>query len=75
MIGLLQSNTQQKEYVSTQNRFFGNKLIFYNIDKRNGDVVLEFERDASGGEFTTCDMPSMGFEEAKIDMIKLVGFE
>lgn len=46
-----------------------------NIDKRNGDVVLEFERDTSGGEFTTCDMPSMGFEENKIDMIKLVGFE
>lgn len=46
-----------------------------NIDKRNGDVILEFERDTSGGEFTTCDMPSMGFEEAKIDMIKLVGFE
>lgn len=46
-----------------------------NIDKRNGDVVLNFERDTSGGEFTTCDMPSMGFEEAKIDTIKLVGFE
>lgn len=46
-----------------------------NIEKRNGDVVLEFERNTSGGEFTTCDMPSMGFEEAKIDMIKLVGFE
>ena len=46
-----------------------------NIDKRNGDVVLKFERDASGREFTTCDMPSMGFEENKIDMIKLVGFE
>lgn len=46
-----------------------------NIDKRNSDVILEFERDTSGGEFTTCDMPSMGFEEAKIDMIKLVGFE
>lgn len=46
-----------------------------NIEKRNGDVVLDFERDTSGGEFTTCDMPSMGFEEAKIDMIKLVGFE
>ena len=46
-----------------------------NIEKRNGDVVLNFERDTSGGEFTTCDMPSMGFEEAKIDMIKLVGFE
>ena len=30
---------------------------------------------ASGGEFTTCDMPSIGVEEAKIDMIKLVGFE
>lgn len=46
-----------------------------NIEKRNGDVVLNFERDTSGGEFTTCDMPSMGFEENKIDMIKLVGFE
>ena len=46
-----------------------------NVDKQNGDVVLEFERDTSGGEFTTCDMPSMGFEENKIDMIKLVGFE
>ena len=46
-----------------------------NIEKRNGDVVLNFERDISGGEFTTCDMPSMGFEEVKIDMIKLVGFE
>lgn len=46
-----------------------------NIEKRNGDVVLNFERDTSGGEFTTCDMPSMGFEEAKIDMINLVGFE
>lgn len=45
------------------------------IESCNGDVILEFERDASGGEFTTCDMPSMGFEEAKIDMIKLVGFE
>lgn len=45
------------------------------IDSRNGDVILEFERDTSGGEFTTCDMPSMGFEENKIDMIKLVGFE
>ena len=44
-----------------------------NIDKRNGDVVLEFERDTSGGEFTTCDMPTIGVEEAKIDMIKLVG--
>ena len=41
----------------------------------NGDVVIEFERDTSGGEFTTCDMPSMGFEENKIDMIRLVGFE
>lgn len=46
-----------------------------NIDKRNGDVIIEFERDTSGGEFTTCDMPFMGFEENKIDMIKLVGFE
>ena len=46
-----------------------------NIDKRNSDVILEFERDTSGGGFTTCDMPSMGFEENKIDMIKLVGFE
>lgn len=46
-----------------------------NIDKRNGDVALKFERDASCGEFTTCDMPSMVFEENKIDMIKLVGFE
>ena len=46
-----------------------------NIDKRNSDVILKFERDTSGGEFTTCDMPSIGFEEAKIDMIKLVGFE
>lgn len=46
-----------------------------NIEKRNGDVVLDFKRDTSGGEFTTCDMPSMGFEENKIDMIKLVGFE
>ena len=46
-----------------------------NIDKRNGDVVLEFERDTSGGEFTTCDMPTIGIEEAKLDMIKLVGFE
>ena len=45
------------------------------IDSRNGDVILEFERDTSGGEFTTCDMPSMGFEENKIDMIRLVGFE
>ena len=46
-----------------------------NIEKRNGDVVLNFERDTSGGEFTTCDMPSMGLEENKIDMIRLVGFE
>lgn len=46
-----------------------------NINKRNGDVVLEFERDTSCGEFTTCDMPTIGVEEAKIDMIKLVGFE
>lgn len=46
-----------------------------NIEKRNGDVVIDFKRNISGGEFTTCDMPSMGFEEAKIDMIKLVGFE
>lgn len=46
-----------------------------NIEKRNSDVVLNFKRDISGGEFTTCDMSSMGFEEAKIDMIKLVGFE
>lgn len=45
------------------------------IESRNGDVTLEFERDTSGGEFTTCDMPSMGLEENKIDMIKLVGFE
>lgn len=45
------------------------------IESCNGDVVLDFKRDISGGEFTTCDMPSMGFEEAKIDMIKLVGFE
>lgn len=46
-----------------------------NIEKRNDDVVLNFERDISGGEFTTCDMPSMEFEENKIDMIRLVGFE
>lgn len=46
-----------------------------NVDKRSGDVILEFERDTSGGELTTCDMPSMGFEENKIDMIRLVGFE
>lgn len=45
------------------------------IESCNGDVILEFERDTSGGEFTTCDMPSMGFEENKIDMIKLGGFE
>lgn len=45
------------------------------IEHRNDCVILEYERDASGGEFTTCDMPSMGFEENKIDMIKLVGFE
>lgn len=45
------------------------------IESRNGDVTLEFERDTSGGEFTTCDMPTIGIEEAKLDMIKLVGFE
>lgn len=45
------------------------------IESRNGDVVLEFERDTSGGEFTTCDMPTIGIEEAKLDMMKLVGFE
>lgn len=45
------------------------------IESCNGDVILKFERDASGGEFTTCDMPSMGLEENKIDMIRLVGFE
>ena len=45
------------------------------IDYHNGDVIIEFERDTSGGEFTTCDMPTIGVEEAKIDMIKLVGFE
>ena len=45
------------------------------IKSCNGDVVIDFERDTSGGEFTTCDMPSMGFEENKIDIIKLVGFE
>lgn len=45
------------------------------IESCNGDVILEFERDTSGGEFTTCDMPSMGLEENKIDMIRLVGFE
>ena len=74
MTGNQPSNILQKEYVSTQNHFFGNKLIFYKeyIDKQ---FPLEFERDTSGGEFTTCDTPSMGFEEAKIDMIKLVGFE
>lgn len=45
------------------------------IDSRNGDVILEFERNTSGGEFTTCDMPSIGFENARVDMIKMVGFE
>ena len=45
------------------------------IDSSNGDVILQFERDTSGGEFTTCDMPTIGIEEAKLDMIKLVGFE
>lgn len=45
------------------------------IESCNGDVILEFERDTSGGEFTTCDMPTIGIEEAKLDMIKLVGFE
>ena len=45
------------------------------IDSHNGDVILEFERDTSGSEFTTCDMPTIGIEEAKLDMIKLVGFE
>lgn len=45
------------------------------IKSCNSDIILEFERDTSGGEFTTCDMPTIGIEEAKIDMIKLVGFE
>ena len=44
-------------------------------EKVNGDVVLDFKRNISGGEFTTCDMPSMGFENARVDMIKMVGFE
>ncbi len=45
------------------------------IERRNDCVILDYERDTSGGEFTTCDMPSIGFEEARVDMIKLVGFE
>lgn len=45
------------------------------IEHRNDCVIIEYERDISGGEFTTCDMPSIGFENARVDMIKLVGFE
>lgn len=45
------------------------------IEHRNDCVIIEFERVISGGEFTTCDMPSIGFENARVDMIKLVGFE
>lgn len=45
------------------------------IEHRNDCVIIEFERVTSGCEFTTCDMPSIGFENARVDMIKLVGFE
>lgn len=45
------------------------------IEHRNDCVIIEFERVTSGGEFTTCDMPSIGFENARVDMIKLAGFE
>jgi hypothetical protein len=45
------------------------------IEHRNDCVIIEFVRDTSGGEFTTCDMSSIGFENARVDMIKLVGFE
>lgn len=45
------------------------------IEHRNDCVILEYERDISGGEFTTCDEPSMGFEASTVDMIKLVGIE
>lgn len=45
------------------------------IERRNDCVILDYERDTSCGEFTTCDMPSIGFENARVDMIKLVGFE
>lgn len=45
------------------------------IEHRNDCVIIEFERVTSGGEFTTCDMSSIGFENTKVDMIKLAGFE
>lgn len=47
------------------------------IDKTKefGFIQVDYERKVSQGEFTTCDMPSEGYESANIDMIKLVGFE
>ena len=56
----------------------GKKITVDNVTKiehHNDSVILDYERDTSGGEFTTCDMPSIGFENARVDMIKLVGFE
>jgi hypothetical protein len=40
-----------------------------------GLICIDYEKSFNGGEFTTCDEPSMGFEAANVDMIKLVGFE
>lgn len=65
--------TDNEEYVKNGKKVTVDKVT--KIEHRNDSVILEFERDTSGGEFTTCDMPSIGFENARVDMIKLVGFE
>lgn len=35
------------------------------------NVFFDYEKDGSG-DFTTCDMPSVGFPKYSIDMLKVV---
>lgn len=38
------------------------------------NIFFDYEKDGSG-DFTTCDMPSVGFPRYSIDMLKVVNID
>lgn len=38
------------------------------------NIFFDYEKDGSG-DFTTCDMPSVGFPKYSIDMLKVVNID
>lgn len=49
-----------------------NRVVSIRNLEKSKMVCIDYEKEANGFDFTTCDEPSMGFEVESIDMIKVV---